>query len=91
MVQMGSIRCTWSIGRHSRNLRIKKDWAQKMKEMNLAVLAKLGWRLLNDLKTLYEHKQFTLDKMVKKPSSSATWRGITTVANVLKQGIKISI
>ena len=59
--------------------------------MNLAMLAKLGWRILIKKDSLwvkvlmckYVKDELTPEKLLKKTSSSNAWRGIIATSSML--------
>ena len=66
--------------------------------MNLAFMAKLGWQLVTEHKSLWVKViakkvigEISLKKLNKKQGSSNTWRGITTVAEILRKGARIRV
>ena len=67
-----------------------------MKEMNVAFMAKLGWRLLTSkdelwakvLRSKYIKGKTSLDKFSMKNISSNVWQGIIAANTLLKEGLK---
>ena len=65
--------------------------------MNLALMAKLGWRLILEGDSLwariliskYVRGEIYLDKITKKHGSSNAWRGISSATDLLKRGARI--
>ena len=71
---------------------------KRMHNKNLAFMAKLGWRLLTEVKEnrlwariladKYIRGEATLSKLRKMQGSSNAWRGIALAANILSKGKK---
>ena len=70
-----------------------------MRNLNIAFMAKLGWRFLsteNDLwarvlQAKYMKGEMDLAKIKMKPSSSIVWRGIVEGTNVVRKGKRAKI
>ena len=68
-------------------------------EMNVYLLTKLGWRLLEEKESLwakvltskYINGEVHLTKLIKNPHASNAWQGIATVAPLLLKGVRIRI
>ena len=67
--------------------------------MNLALMAKLGWRLILEGDSLwarilaikYVRGEINLGKITKKHGSSNVWRGISSAIDLLKRGARIIV
>ncbi|XP_031115795.1 uncharacterized protein LOC116019654 [Ipomoea triloba] len=72
---------------------------KSMRHMNLAFLAKLGWRLLKEdkpywiqvLKAKYTGRQNDINLIRPVSRSSNAWRGINAAMNILKKGSSTAI
>ena len=72
-----------------------------MHNMNLAFMAKLGWRLLSYLKEnklwaqiiagRYIRGEANLSKLAKKQGSSNSCRGMSSATSILSRGAKVSL
>ena len=70
-----------------------------MHNMNLALMAKLGWKLILESDSLwarilaskYVRGDINLDKLTKKNGSSNAWRSISSTTNLLKRGERIIV
>ena len=70
-----------------------------MKNMNLAFMAKLGWRLLTEpyklwakiIQAKFMRGMTEISKFEKKKNSSNAWKGIGATNGVLKQGIRARV
>lgn len=69
------------------------------RDMNLAFLGKMGWRVLKEkdrlwtevLRQKYANGSTCIDSLTAKKGSSNLWRGITTALPLIKEGIRYHI
>lgn len=70
-----------------------------MRQTNTAFLAKLGWRLLTEPKSLWSRvmrakycdDRCDLDMFKEKKNASNAWRGIMSSVDVVRKGINIAV
>lgn len=67
---------------------------RSMANMNLALLAKLGWRLITEHNSLwakvmgakYMHARHEVSNFIAKQEASTTWKGLTKAACIIEKG-----
>lgn len=72
---------------------------RSVRQMNLAILAKLGWRLLENgegiwveiIKDKYMDSRLGLDMFKKRQKSSHIWKGIVEASDILRKGRMVRI
>ena len=70
-----------------------------MRNLNLSLMAKLGWRLITDLDKLWAkvmHAKYGkggtwTSKLVNKRAASNAWRGMVASQHILKQGTRTRV
>ena len=71
---------------------------KKVHQMNLAMLVKIGWRLIVETESLwakvirgkYIREEMNTSKFTKKQNSSNAWNGIVPAAGILDKKIKVN-
>ena len=71
----------------------------RMKNVNIAFMAKLGWKILTDKKDLwtqvltskYIRGKVTPEKFMRKRGTSNAWNGIAEANSLLKKGLKVKV
>ena len=70
-----------------------------MKPVNLACMAKLGWRLLSDQQGLWEkilsskyiRRNINPSKFVRKNKASIAWQGLMAATDLLQKGLRTGL
>ena len=72
---------------------------KKMRDLNMALMAKLGWRLITDTDKLWAkvmHEEYgkggtRISKLVNKRATSNAQRGMVVSQHILKQGTRTRV